>query len=261
MNFSPYKETFKALFPLPQMNYVEAYNSSEGYFGLQDQIECQDLLLLVDSHVFYEFIPMSDFEELNSKIVLSLDEVELEKEYAIVISTSAGLWRYIIGDTIKFVQDRPYRFQITGRTSQFINSFGEKLLVIHAENAISRAAQCCNAKIKDYTVAPFYKSESQNGGHEWAIAFDAVPTDMKKFSHILDQSLMELNVDYEGKRRNSINMIEPKIEIIGHDVFEKWLKSKNKLGGQHKIPRLNQDRKFIEEIVELNLKSDRNSYI
>jgi len=261
MNFSPYKETFKALFPLPQMNYVEAYNSSEGYFGLQDQIECQDLLLLVDSHVFYEFIPMSDFDELNSKIVLSLDEVELEKEYAIVISTSAGLWRYIIGDTIKFVQDRPYRFQITGRTSQFINSFGEKLLVIHAENAISRAAQCCNAKIKDYTVAPFYKSESQNGGHEWAIAFDAVPTDMKKFSHILDQSLMELNVDYEGKRRNSINMIEPKIEIIGHDVFEKWLKSKNKLGGQHKIPRLNQDRKFIEEIVELNLKSDRNSYI
>jgi len=261
MNFSPYKESFKALFPLPQMNYVEAYNSSEGYFGLQDQIESQDLLLLVDSHVFYEFIPMSDFEELNSKIVLSLDEVELEKEYAIVISTSAGLWRYIIGDTIKFVQDHPYRFQITGRTSQFINSFGEKLLVIHAENAISRAAQCCNAKIKDYTVAPFYKNESQNGGHEWAIAFDTVPSDMKKFSHILDQSLKDLNVDYECKRRNSINMIEPKIEIIGHDVFEKWLKSKNKLGGQHKIPRLNQDRKFIEEIVELNLKSDRNSYI
>ena len=261
MNFSPYKESFKALFPEPQMNYVEAYNSSEGYFGLQDQVETKDLLLLVDSHIFFEFIPMSDFEGLNSKTVLSLDQVELEKEYALVISTSAGLWRYIIGDTIKFVQDRPYRFQITGRTTQFINSFGEKLLIIHAERAITRAAQCCNAKIKDYTVAPFFENESQNGGHEWAIAFDVVPKNMKTFSEILDQSLMELNVDYEGKRSSSINMIKPKIKMIGHDVFEKWLKSKNKLGGQHKIPRLNQDRKFIEEIFDLHLKSDRNSYI
>ena len=190
-----------------------------------------------------------------------MDQVALEKEYALVISTSAGLWRYIIGDTIKFVQDRPYRFQITGRTTQFINSFGEKLLIIHAERAITRAAQCCNAKIKDYTVAPFFENESQNGGHEWAIAFDVVPKNMKTFSEILDQSLMELNVDYEGKRSSSINMIKPKIKMIGHDVFEKWLKSKNKLGGQHKIPRLNQDRKFIEEIFDLHLKSDRNSYI
>ena len=261
MNFLPYKESFKALFPKPQMNYVEAYNSSEGYFGLQDQVETQDLLLLVDSHIFFEFIPMSDFEGLNSKTVLSLDQVELEKEYALVISTSAGLWRYIIGDTIKFVENRPYRFQITGRTTQFINSFGEKLLIIHAERAITRAAQCCNAKIKDYTVAPFFENESQNGGHEWAIAFDVVPKNMNTFSEILDQSLKELNVDYEGKRSSSINMIEPKIKMIGHDVFEKWLKSKNKLGGQHKIPRLNQDRTFIEEIFDLHLKSDRNSYI
>ena len=261
MNFSPYKQAFEQMFPNPKMNYVEAYNSSEGYFGLQDQVDSQDLLLLSDSHIFYEFISMSEFDGLNSKNILSLDQVELNTEYALVISTSAGLWRYIIGDTISFVQNEPFRFQITGRTTQYINAFGEKLLVIHAEKAVAKATQICNAKIKDYTVAPFFNKNSSNGGHEWAIAFEAEPIDLKEFIKTLDHSLMELNGDYQGKRVNSINMTEPKVAMVDHNVFEKWLKSKNKLGGQHKIPRLNEDRKFIEEILELSLKMERNSYI
>ena len=261
MNFSPYKKTFSDLFPNPKMNYVEAYNSSEGYFGLQDQKDSQDLLLLSDSHIFYEFIPMSEYYGLDSNTVLTLEDIELDKEYALVISTSAGLWRYIIGDTIKFVQNIPYRFQITGRTTQYINSFGEKLLMLHAEKAIAKAALLNNAKIKDYTVAPFFIEGGVNGGHEWAIAFDISPVNIEEFNKQLDEALKELNVDYQGKREGDLNMIEPKVKVVDHKVFDYWLKSKNKLGGQHKIPRLNQDRSFIEEIFDLNYKMERNSYI
>lgn len=261
MNFSPYKETFSDLFPNPKMNYVEAYNSSEGYFGLQDQKDSQDLLLLSDSHIFFEFIPMNEFNGLNSNTVLTLGEIELEKEYALVISTSAGLWRYIIGDTIKFVQNSPYRFQITGRTTQYINSFGEKLLMIHAEKAIAKTASLNNAKIKDYTVAPFFIEEDINGGHEWAIAFDIPPMNFEQFIKDLDDALKELNVDYQGKRAGDLNMTDPKVKVVNENAFDHWLKSKNKLGGQHKIPRLNQDRSFIEEIFDLSKKMERNSYI
>lgn len=261
MNFSPYKKAFEEIFPNPKMNYVEAYNSSEGYFGLQDQADSQDLLLLTDSHILYEFIPMDEFEGLKSKTVLALKDVALNKEYAMVISTSAGLWRYIIGDTVKFVQNKPYRFQITGRTTQFINAFGEKLLVIHAEKAISIAAEKNQARIKDYTVAPIFKDNSGVGGHEWAIAFETKPKNIIQFKRDLDLSLKKLNGDYEGKRESSLIMLEPKVNVVEHNVFEQWLKSKNRLGGQHKIPRLKKDRDFIEEISELSLKMGRNSYI
>ena len=261
MNFNPYKRAFEEIFPNPKMNYVEGYNSSEGYFGLQDQVDSQDLLLLCDSHIFFEFIPMDKFNDLKSTAAITLEEIELETEYALVISTSAGLWRYIIGDTIKFVQNNPYRFQITGRTSQFINAFGEKLLVVHAEKAIAKASEMNHSKIKDYTAAAFFTDEFGIGGHEWAIAFEKEPLDLEKFTKDLDLSLMELNGDYEGKRKSSLNMIKPKVHIVDSNVFEKWLKSKNKLGGQHKIPRLTKDRKLIEEIYDLSLKIQRNSYI
>ena len=261
MNFYPYQKSFEQIFPNPKMNYVEAYNSSEGYFGVQDQVDSKDLLLLCDSHIYFEFIPMTDFEGLNSKTVLSLDQVKLNTEYAMVISTSAGLWRYIIGDTITFVQNQPYRFQVTGRTTQFINAFGEKLLMIHAEKAIGKTAEIHGAKVKDYTVAPYFETDSGIGGHEWAIAFESPPETLKKFSKDLDLALMKLNGDYEGKRTKSLNMNAPKVKAVHPDVFESWLKSKDKLGGQHKIPRLKQERDFIEEIVLLNQKTQRNSYI
>ena len=261
MNFSPYEKTFNDLFPDSKMNYVEAYNSSEGYFGLQDQVKSKNLLLLSDSHVFYEFIPMEDFDGLESKTVLSLEEIELNKEYALVISTSAGLWRYIIGDTIKFVENSPYRFQITGRTTQYINAFGEKLLMIHAEKAIAKAANKCKASIKDYTVAPFYIDENGNGGHEWAISFVEKPEDIGEFQQQLDYELKQLNGDYLGKRVANINMTNPRIKVVEHDVFDSWLKSKNKLGGQHKVPRLSKDRSFIEEILDLSISLQSNSYI
>ncbi|RCL75474.1 MAG: hypothetical protein DBW72_03115 [Flavobacteriales bacterium] len=261
MNFSPYEKTFNTLFPDPKMNYVEAYNSSEGYFGLQDQVNSKNLLLLSDSHVFYEFIPMEDYDGLQSKTVLSLEEIELNKEYALVISTSAGLWRYIIGDTIKFVEDSPYRFQVTGRTTQFINAFGEKLLMIHAEKAIAKAANECKAAIKDYTVAPFYNEQKGNGGHEWAISFDRQPEDISEFQQQIDNELKQLNGDYFGKRAHDINMIAPKIRVVEPDVFDSWLKSKNKLGGQHKVPRLSEERSFIEEILDLSISLQSNSYI
>ncbi len=261
MNFSPYEKTFNDLFPDSKMNYVEAYNSSEGYFGLQDQVNSKNLLLLSDSHVFYEFIPMKDYNGLESKTVLSLEEIELNKEYALVISTSAGLWRYIIGDTIKFVENSPYRFQITGRTTQYINAFGEKLLMIHAEKAIAKAANKCKASIKDYTVAPFYTDKKGNGGHEWAISFVEQPEDIGEFQLQLDNELQQLNGDYFGKRAHDINMIAPKIRVVEPDVFDSWLKSKNKLGGQHKVPRLSEERSFIEEILDLSISLQSNSYI
>ena len=261
MNFSPYEKTFNDLFPDSKMNYVEAYNSSEGYFGLQDQVKSKNLLLLSDSHVFYEFIPMEDYNGLESKTVLSLEEIELNKEYALVISTSAGLWRYIIGDTIKFVENSPYRFQITGRTTQYINAFGEKLLMIHAEKAIAKAANKCKASIKDYTVAPYYTDKKGNGSHEWAISFVQQPEDIGEFQQQLDNALKELNGDYFGKRVHDINMTAPKIRVVEPDVFDSWLKSKNKLGGQHKVPRLSEERSFIEEILDLSISLQSNSYI
>ena len=252
MNFSPYKKSFEQIFPNPQMNYVEAYNSSEGYFGLQDQVNSKDLLLLCDSHIYFEFIPMSEFDGLNSKNVLSLNQVELNTEYAMVISTSAGLWRYIIGDTLIFVEKKPYRFQISGRTTQFINAFGEKLLMIHAEKAIAKTAETHGVIINDYTAAPSFINDSINGYHEWAIAFQKPPKDINAFSKDLDLALMQVNGDYEGKRKKSLNMNPPLIRIVKPDVFEKWLKSKGKLGGQHKIPRLKKNRLFLEEILFLN---------
>jgi len=261
MNMEPYRKAFEQIFPSPQMNYVEAYNASEGYFGLQDQIDSKDLLLLCDSHIFFEFIPMSDFKGIKSKTVLSLKDVELHQEYAIVISTSAGLWRYIIGDTIQFVEKSPFRFNITGRTSQYINAFGEKLIVSHAENAVAEASNLSQVKIIDYTVAPFFAEHSGIGGHEWAIAFNEPPQDLEKFKLDLDHYLKKQNGDYQGKRHASINMTLPKVKVVHPSSFESWLKQKNKLGGQHKIPRLKQDRMFLEEIHEISNKMVRNSYI
>ncbi len=251
MNISPYQKAFEKMLPNPNMNYVQAYNASEGYFGLQDQKENSDMLLLTDAQVYYEFIPMDEFKGLNSKVVIDLEEVSIDVEYAIVLTTSAGLWRYIIGDTIRFTSILPYRFQVTGRTTHYINAFGEKTIISHVEKALSEAANLNKLLVFDFTVAPYFEDSKGSGGHQWLIALDTKEEKLDKFEDTLEATMKSLNVDYEGKRKNSINMLPPKFHYVKKDVFELWLKKKNKLGGQHKIPRVQNDRIFIEELLNI----------
>ncbi|MFZ9586999.1 MAG: GH3 auxin-responsive promoter family protein [Crocinitomicaceae bacterium] len=251
MSFKPYQSAFDELLKIPNMHYVESYNSSEGYFGLQDQITSKDLLLLTNSQVYFEFIPMSDFEGIDSKKVLSLEEITTNVDYALVISTSAGLWRYIIGDTVQFRELNPFRFIVSGRTSHYMNAFGEKLIIEHAEKAISTAAIRCKAKISDYTAAPYFHQDNVVGGHHWLIEFDENPEDDEQFLIELDQLLKAENADYEAKRKDNINIGFPKLTIVPTGTFHSWLKSKGKLGGQHKVPRLMNDPYLINEILSM----------
>jgi len=251
VNFEPYREQFQRLIPFSNMNYVETYNASEGFFGIQDDFKLNELLLMLDYGVYFEFIPMSEFDGINSKTVLELSEVETEINYALVISTNAGLWRYIIGDTIRFTSKNPFRFKLTGRTKSFINAFGEELVVENAEKAISETCRKTNSEIREYTVAPIYMSEKNKGAHEWLIEFKTPPEDLLVFTHILDAELKTVNSDYEAKRSGNLSLGMPQIKIASHGLFEKWLKSKNKLGGQHKVPRLCNDRVLMEEVMIL----------
>ena len=249
MNFMPYQQQFDALIGNSEMNYVESYNSSEGYFGLQDQLHSKDLLLLTNSEVFYEFIPMTDFDGINSKTAVSLEEVKTDVDYALVISTSAGLWRYIIGDTIRFSSIQPFRFRVTGRTSHFINGFGEKMIVDHTEKAISEACSKTNSAIVEYTVAPYFNLQNSNGGHEWIIEFTKEPENVENFKVVLDEALKKFNSDYDVKRYQNLNIDFPRYHFVKTGTFHRWLKSKNKLGGQHKIPRLLNNREILEQIL------------
>lgn len=249
VNFEPYREQFQCLIPFPTMNYVETYNASEGFFGIQDDFKVNELLLMLDYGVYFEFIPMSEFDGINSKTVLSLNEVETDINYALVISTNAGLWRYIIGDTIRFTSKQPFRFKLTGRTKSFINAFGEELVVENAEKAIAEACRKTNSEIREYTVAPIYMDGSKKGAHQWLIEFKKAPEDILVFTHILDAELKTVNSDYEAKRSGNLSLGMPEIKLAQPGLFEKWLKSKNKLGGQHKVPRLCNDRVLMEEVL------------
>lgn len=253
VSFDPYRDQFKKLIPFDDMNYVETYNASEGFFGIQDDFSVNELLLMLDYGIFFEFIPMNEFNGVNSKTVIKLDEVELGKNYALVISTNAGLWRYIIGDTIRFTSESPYRFKITGRTKSFINAFGEELVVENAEAAIAAACAKTNAEIRNYTAAPVYMQDEKAGAHQWLIEFKKEPTSLEVFTHILDGELKALNSDYEAKRSGDLSLQMPIVEIASAGIFEAWLKKGNQLGGQHKIPRLNNNRAFIDELLEMNL--------
>jgi hypothetical protein len=253
MSFKPYQTAFQEILQVPSMNYVESYNSSEGYFGLQDQTDSKELLLLTDSQVFYEFIPMKEFDGLHSKTIVTLENVEVGKEYALVITTSSGLWRYVIGDTVRFSQLHPFRFVVSGRTSHYINAFGEKLIIEHAEKAISTAALQTNAQISDYTAAPYFDEGNVIGGHHWLIEFREQPDDEQQFLAELDQLLKAENADYDAKRKDNINIGHPKMTIVPSGTFHLWLKSKGKLGGQHKVPRLMNDATLLNEILSLTL--------
>lgn len=249
MNLNPYKKLFTKLIGV-DINYVESYNASEGYFGMQDQANKEELLLLTNSQIFYEFIPVSEFKNLDSKTI-PLNEVAVGQEYALVISTSAGLWRYIIGDTIRFTSVNPYRFNVSGRTSHYINSFGEKMIVDHVENAIAKVCNENNAQIQDYTVAPFFNFDSATGGHEWMIEFESEPKDLELFKISLDNELKIANADYEAKRSKNINIEFPRFIFVPKGTFYEWFRKQKKLGGQHKIPRLKNDREIIEQLLEI----------
>lgn len=250
VSFEPYREAFKKLIPFDDMHYVETYNASEGFFGIQDVDGSNELLLMLDYGIFYEFIPMNAFEGTTSKQVIDLSEVEIGVNYALVISTNGGLWRYIIGDTIQFTSTLPYRFKITGRTKHYINVFGEEVIVDNAEQAITEACKKTNAQIREYTVGPVFMNEGVKGRHDWVIEFIHEPTDFKRFAIILDETLRSINSDYDAKRNNDMALESPLIHIMEKGTFEEWLRLKGKLGGQHKVPRLSNSREFVEQLLQ-----------
>ncbi|MBE7629967.1 GH3 auxin-responsive promoter family protein [Tenacibaculum piscium] len=250
VNFNPYREQYKKLIPKKNFKYYESYNASEGFFAIQDINNSDELLLMLDYGIFYEFIPMSQYDGENS-IAIPLSEVEIGINYAVVITTNGGLWRYLIGDTVRFTNTNPYRIKITGRTKHHINVFGEELIIENAEDALKIACKKTKATIKDYTVGPIFMADKKSGGHQWIIEFNEKPEDITLFTKLLDSSLQEINSDYEAKRYHNMTLAMPKIHIARENLFYDWFTKKGKLGGQHKVPRLSNSRNFIEELLEL----------
>ncbi len=250
VSFKPYLKQYQQILDT-SVNYMETYNASEGFFGLQDRTDSSSMLLLLDYGIYYEFVPFDELESTNPK-TLPLADVELNKNYAMLISTNGGLWRYMIGDTIMFTEKTPYRFKITGRTKNFINMCGEEVIVNNSDKAMSIAARATNATIKDYTGAPYIDKQNDLRSHQWIVEFSQEPDSLEKFIEILDESLRNVNSDYDAKRYKNFVLQRPIVIKAKENTFYNWLKSKGKLGGQHKIPRLSNDRKFIEEIININ---------
>lgn len=251
VSFNPYREQYERLLPRNEFKYYEIYNASEGFFAIQDRNSADDLLLMLDYGIFYEFIPMDSFGRPGEKVI-PLWEVEEGTNYAIVITTNAGLWRYKIGDTVRFTSTNPYRIKITGRTKHYINAFGEELIIENAEEALKDSCKLTGAEISDYTVAPIFMSGKEKGAHEWIIEFRKEPDELAHFTEVLDEALKKVNSDYEAKRYNNMTLTMPKVHAAPEKTFYNWLKSKNKLGGQHKIPRLSNDRDYVEELLQMN---------
>ncbi len=249
VNFLPYKEQFKTLLPSDRLNYVELYNASEGFFGVQDQLHSDELLLMLDYGIFYEFIPMKTYRTKHEKVI-PLSDVEVGIQYAVIISTNAGLWRYHIGDTIRFTSIAPYRFKITGRTKHFINVFGEELVIENADTALETVCQKHHVQVVDYTAAPIFMQGNEKGGHEWLIEFKKPPKNPEAFAEDLDIALQRTNSDYEAKRYKNITLMPLKLHVAAPKTFYNWLKQKGKIGGQHKVPRLSNSREHLEELLE-----------
>ena len=250
INFKPYCEIYKSLFPKDGFQFYEIYNASEGFFGIQDRNDADDLLLMLDYGIFYEFIPFQAEGTHSEPQAILLKEVELNTNYELVITTNAGLWRYRIGDTIRFTCLSPYRIQVTGRTKSHINAFGEELIIDNAEKAISWACKKTNSLVSNFSAAPIFMESNTRGAHEWVIEFEKEPHDINQFSRLLDEALQALNSDYEAKRKSSLELL--RLHKAKKGLFYQWLASKNKLGGQHKIPRLSNSRVFLEELLVLN---------
>jgi hypothetical protein len=250
INFEPYREQYKKLIPSDKMHYMETYNASEGFFGIQDSPHSDDMLLMLDYGVYYEFIPMTDWEKENPR-VLTLHEVELNENYALVISTNAGLWRYIIGDTVKFTCKYPFKFKITGRTKHFINAFGEEVIIDNAENALKIACNHTKAIVNEYTAGPIFMGDNQKGAHQWIVEFEKEPDDLDHFITVLDNSLQTLNSDYEAKRHKNLTLERLHLVVVPNGTFYKWMKKRGKVGGQNKIPRLSNNRQYLDELLKM----------
>ena len=254
--FSPYREQYRSIITKSGMHYMETYNASEGFFGIQNDLSDPAMLLMIDYDVFYEFCPMDNLDgdgrPIDPSRIVPLWEVDTDRNYAMLISTSCGLWRYLIGDTIKFTQKEPYKFLITGRTKHFINAFGEELIVDNAEKGLLQACLATGAQVKDYTAAPIFMGADAKCRHQWLIDFAKMPGDIEDFGQILDRSLQALNSDYEAKRYKNITLQPLEIVVAKPGLFDEWLKLKGKLGGQHKIPRLSNTRQYIDELIDMN---------
>ncbi len=251
INFTPYRKQYKEIIPTDKMNYQETYNASEGFFGIQDDLKDPGMLLMLDYGIFYEFIPLNQITHPHPD-AKTIENVELGVDYAMVISTNSGLWRYMIGDTVRFTSLRPHKIIITGRTKHYINAFGEELMIENAERALERACSETHAVIKEYTAAPIFMGEKTKGAHQWLIEFDEMPGSVDNFRDVLDKALQDANSDYEAKRYKDITLDKPDVVIARHHLFMDWLKSKNKLGGQNKIPRLANNREYIDELLKIN---------
>ena len=249
--FTPYRQQYKEIIPSPNMHYMETYNASEGFFGLQDDPNDSAMLLMLDYDIFYEFIPMEEIDKEHPTVV-PLSGVQTGRNYAMVISTSCGLWRYLIGDTVTFTSKNPYKFIITGRTKHFINAFGEELIVDNAEKGLAYACEQTGAEVLEYTAAPVFMDNKAKCRHQWMIEFAKEPDNLDRFAHLLDQKLQEINSDYEAKRYKDITLQHLEVIKARRDLFNQWMKSKGKLGGQHKVPRLSNSRRVINELIEMN---------
>jgi hypothetical protein len=250
VSFKPYRELYQSLFPKKGFKFYEIYNASEGFFGIQDRNDATDLLLMLDYGIFYEFIPFQPNSNKNELKVIPLSEVKLNTNYELVITTNAGLWRYRIGDTIRFTNLSPYRIQVTGRTKHHINAFGEELIIDNAEKAISAVSMMTKSIVSNYSAAPIFMKNHSKGAHEWIVEFEKEPQDLKLFSRLLDEELQKENSDYEAKRNSSLETLQ--LHQAKEGLFYKWLSNKNKLGGQHKIPRLSNSRELLEELLKMN---------
>ncbi|HEX4851392.1 MAG TPA: GH3 auxin-responsive promoter family protein, partial [Puia sp.] len=249
VSFTPYRDQFARLMGKP-INYLEMYNASEGFFAAQDNQTDEGMLLFVDHGIFMEFMPVEEYGKTTPETI-GLQDVELGKNYALVINTNAGLWRYLLGDTIQFTSLHPYRIKVSGRLKHFINAFGEEVIVDNSDKAVAIASERTGAKVNDYTAAPVYFSDNSNGAHEWLVEFETEPDDLAHFVYELDKALQSVNTDYEAKRHKDIALRAPQLKSIPKGLFAEWLRSKGKLGGQHKVPRLSNDRKYIEEIMSM----------
>ncbi len=251
VSFVPYIDQYKKILPDKAFKYYEIYNASEGFFAIQDQNNSSELLLMLDYGIFYEFIDMDLYGTSNEKVI-PLSEVEKNKNYALIITTNAGLWRYKIGDTIRFTSINPYRIKVTGRTKHHINVFGEELIIENAEVALKKVCRKTKAEIVDFTAAPIFMKGKEKGAHEWLIEFKTPPKDIHYFNELFDNALKSINSDYEAKRYNNMTLNKPKINIAREQLFYDWLKQNNKLGGQHKVPRLSNTRDYLDELLVLN---------
>ncbi|MBD0723988.1 hypothetical protein B6A10_02220 [Flavobacterium sp. L1I52] len=253
VSFNPYREQYQNLLPKKEFKYYEIYNASEGFFAIQDLNNSSDLLLMLDYGIFYEFISMDTFGTPNQKVI-RLADVELNKNYAVVITTNSGLFRYLVGDTVRFTSLKPFRIRVSGRTKHHINVFGEELMVENTDMALAKACSLTQSEIKDYTVAPVFMQGKEKGAHEWMIEFKKKPADIAVFQKALDETLQTLNSDYEAKRYNNMTLNPLVINVARENLFYDWLKDNNKLGGQHKIPRLSNQRDYLEQLKSMQEK-------